>query len=160
MSNTDPSPLARALGSLPTGLYIVTTNGEAGPLGFVGSFVMQQGLEPPVVSVAVGRDREHLAAMRSAGRFAISILDESSQGSMGAFFKKYEGDATPFDQLNTATSPGGMTVLSDALAWFECELTGEHETGDHVVVFGRVVEGDKAREGSPSIHLRKNGLGY
>ena len=31
---------------------------------------------------------------------------------------------------------------------------------DHVVVFGEVVEASLLREGEPSTHVRKNGLGY
>ena len=41
-----------------------------------------------------------------------------------------------------------------------CEVTGEHPVGDHVVVFGAVTHAALLREGDPSIHLRKNGLGY
>lgn len=156
----EPTPLARALGRIPTGLYIVTTQHDGAPLGFVGSFVMQVGLEPPTVCVAIGRDREHLAAVRATGKFAISILDGDSQGLMGAFFKKYE-EGGPFDALETESAPGGSTVLPGALAWLECELSGEHDTGgDHIVVFGRVTAGSTARDGDPAVHLRKNGLGY
>lgn len=154
------SPLAMALGRMPTGLYIVSTLDGATPLGFLGSFVMQASIEVPQVLVAVGRDREHLHAMRASGRFALSILDAGSQKSMGAFFKKYEGSETPFDHVATSLSPAGLPVLSEALAWLECELSGEFDAGDHVVVFGKVVAGEQLHEGDPSIHLRKNGLGY
>ena len=154
------SPLAKALGRMPTGLYIVSTlNGDA-PLGFLGSFVMQQSIEVPQVSVAVGQGREHLQAIRDSGRFALSILDAGSQKAMGAFFKKYEGDETPFDHVATQNSPSGLPLLSDSLAWLECEYSGEFDAGDHVVVFGKVVAGDQLHDGDPSIHLRKNGLGY
>ena len=160
MSTPEVSPLARALGSLPTGLYVVSSRSGERPLGFIGSFVMQQGIAPPVVSVAVGRDREHLKAIRESGRFALSILDEESSKVMSAFFKKYDGDQTPFDHVEHSDSPSGLPILTGALAWLECKLIGEHELDDHIVVFGTVEAGDKPREGSPSIHLRKNGLGY
>ena len=160
MSTTELSPLAQALGSVPTGLYIVATAHDGERLGFVGSFVMQHGFEPPTVSVAIGRDREHLAAVRAAGRFSLTILDASGSGLMKPFFQKYEAGESAFDQQETETTPGGMPVLAGGLAWIECEVSGEHDAGDHVVVFGRVTEGAKVRDGSPSIHLRKNGLGY
>lgn len=154
---TELSPIAQALGRIPTGLYIVTTEAQGAPLGFVGSFVMQVGFEPPTVCVAIGSDRAHLAAVRASGRFAISVLDKQSQGVMTAFFKK---DADPFDGLETQAAAGGCAVLPESLAWFECELSGEHAVGDHVVVFGTVTDASKQRDGEPSVHLRKNGLGY
>lgn len=153
--STELSPIALALGRVPTGLYVVTTREAEEPLGFVGSLLVQVGFEPPTVCVAIGRDRAHLAAVRASGRFAVSILDGQSQGLMSAFFKD---DA--FDRVEHTDSPGGMPVLPGALAWLDCKLSGEHEVGDHVVVFGTVEHAALQREGDPSVHLRRNGLGY
>ncbi len=155
-----PSPLALALGRIPTGLFIVATRDGDASLGFVGSFVMQQAFEPPTVSVAIGRDRDHLAAIRKAKTFAVSVLDGACAPAMGAFFKKYEGRETAFDHVEHTNAPSGAPILTNALAWVDCELSGEFDAGDHIVVFGKVIAGETTREGDPSIHLRKNGLGY
>lgn len=156
----DHPPLARALGRLPSGLYIVTVNGPDGPLGFLGSFVQQFDLEPPVVAVGVGSGRDHLEAMRLSGRFAISVLDEDSKSLMAPFFGKVPEGQTAFDVVAWSAAPGGTPVLDGAQAWIEAEVTGEHALEQHVVVFGRATEGDLRRDGEPLIHLRKNGLSY
>jgi flavin reductase (DIM6/NTAB) family NADH-FMN oxidoreductase RutF len=155
-----PPPLALALGRIPTGLYVVTTLREGKPLGFVGSFVMQVGFEPPVVSVAIGKAREHLTAIRAHGRFGVSVLDGASQRLMAPFFKRHEPGRSAFDLVEHRPSPAGLPVLADALAWLDCRVTGEHATGDHVVVFGLVEHGELQRQGDPTVHLRKNGLEY
>lgn len=160
MPTDDLSPLALALGRVPTGLYIVATRDEGRPVGFVGSFVMQVGFDPPTLAVAIGRDRAHLAAIRRSGRFAVSILDGASSGLMGPFFKRYEEGKSAFDEVDHADSPGGQPVLAGALAWLDCAVTGEHEVGDHIVVFGAAEHAELVREGDPSIHLRRNGLAY
>jgi flavin reductase (DIM6/NTAB) family NADH-FMN oxidoreductase RutF len=160
MSDSEISPLARALGRIPTGLYIVSTRTPDGPEGFVGSFLVQVGFEPPTICVAVGKSRGPLAALRASGHFAVSILDEASSSSMGAFFRGYEGDETPFDHVEHEDTASGGPRLTDALAWLDCAITGEHEVGDHVVLFGEVRDGAQVREGDPSVHLRKNGLSY
>jgi flavin reductase (DIM6/NTAB) family NADH-FMN oxidoreductase RutF len=163
MLDADLSPIARALGRVPTGLYIVSTESAAdggAPMGFVGSFVMQVGFDPPTVCVAVGKGRSPLEAIRARGSFGVSILDGPSQGVMGRFFKQLPEGESPFDGLELVHAAGGTPVLADALAWLECRVTGEHDTGDHVVVFGEVTDGAGVREGDPAIHLRKDGLGY
>jgi len=157
---TAPSPLAQALGRIPTGLYVVTTLAEGRPLGFVGSLLMQVGFVPPSVCVAVANGRDHLAAIRNRGRFAISVLDGASQNLMGAFFKRYPPGASPFDALEHRPSPTGLPLLGAALAWFECKVSGEHATGDHVVLFGTVEHGECLRDGEPAVRLRTNGLDY
>ena len=160
MSNPDTSPIARALGRIPSGLYIVTTLGSRGASGFLGSFVMQMGFDPPTVCVAIGKSRPHLVDVQKCGRFAISILDKKSSGLMAPFLRKLPEDASPFDGLQLIPTRSGLSVIADALAWIECKVTGEHATGDHVVIFGEVSEGALLREGDPSVHLRKNGLSY
>ncbi len=160
MPETQLSPLAEALGRVPSGLYIVSTQHGPLPMGFLGSFVQQMGFEPPTVCVAVGKDRDHLEAIRASGRFALSILDDASAGLMGGFFKPAPEGQSPFDGLETLTTASGSIVLTGALAWLDCKVTGEHETGDHVVVFGEVVAGERLRDADPKVHVRKNGLSY
>jgi flavin reductase (DIM6/NTAB) family NADH-FMN oxidoreductase RutF len=160
MTRDSPSPLAQALGRVPTGLYVVAAPSPAGPVGFVASFVMQMGIDPPVLAVAVGRTRGPLAALRASGRFGVTVLYPGSKGVMGAFFKKRPSGESPFDELPVQPAPGGSPVLSQGLAWLECRITGEHETADHVVLFGEVESGGLLSEGDPSIHLRKDGLAY
>ena len=153
-------PLARALGRIPSGLFIVTTETAAGPVGFLASFCQQVGFDPPTVAVAVARERGPLPAIREAGRFAVSILDAASKGCMAPFFGKVPEGSTPFDVLAHGRPDGPCPVLDEALAWLQAEVSGEHEVGDHVVVFGTVTAGDVRREAEPLVHLRKNGLGY
>ena len=160
MPGLDLSPIARALGRIPSGLYIVTTMHDGRPTGFLGSFVMQMGFAPPTVCVAVGKERPHLADIRASRRFALSILDPKSRPLMGTFLKKLPAGKNPLDDLKLLGTPSGMPVLADALAWLECRTSGEHATSDHIVVFGEVVEGALLRDGDPSLHLRKNGLDY
>lgn len=160
MSNAAPPEFARALGRIPSGLFVVTTRRAGEPLGFVGSFVQQVGFDPPTVSVAVGKGRSPLDAIRSSGAFALSVLDASSERLMGRFFKRYEPGQSPFDGLATRDAASGSPVLDEALAWLDCRLAGEHELADHVVVFGNVTDGRVLREGDPSVHLRRNGLAY
>ena len=160
MPDSATSPLARALGTIPSGLYVVTTLADGRPSGFLGSFVMQAGFEPPMVSVAIGLDRPHLADIRRSGRFALSILDPASRNLMSPFLRRIQAPATPFDGLALGRTAAGSVVLTDALAWIDCQVRGEHPCGDHVVVFGEVVEASLQREADPSTHVRKNGLGY
>jgi len=160
MSEAEITPLAQALGRVSSGLYVVTSVGPSGPLGFVGSFVSQVGFEPPTVSLAIADGRDHLTSIREHGHFGLSILDGESSKLMGAFFKKYEEGLSPFDSLELTETECGVPVLSGALGYLTCKLTSEHKPCEHVVVFGEVLDGKMFREGDPLSHVRKNGLSY
>lgn len=154
------SSVARVLGRIPCGLYIVAAAVDGVRHGFVASFLMQVGFEPPTICVAVGRTRPSLEALRRSVRFAVSILDAKSTRVMTPFLRRHGEGQSPFDQVSAGEAAGGSPVVEGALAWFECLLRGEHETGDHSVLFGEVVEARLQREGDPAVHLRKNGLQY
>jgi len=129
-------------------------------MGFLGSFVQQVGFEPPTLVVAVGHDRAHLAAMRTTGAFAVSVLDPASKGLMAQFYKPPAAGADPFGGLETLRTPAGQWALANALAWIECQVVAEQDVGDHVAVFGRATAGALNREADPLVHLRRNGLSY
>ena len=160
MPTPSDSPLALALGRVPSGLYIVTTRHGGETVGFLGSFVMQMGFSPPTVCVAVAKDRVALASIRAVGRFGLSVLDPESRGVMKGFLRRLPEGESPFDGLELRETPSGTPVLAGALAWLDCRTTGEFETGDHVAVFAEVTEGRVLRAGEPSTHVRRSGLGY
>ncbi len=156
MTRPEPTPLARALGRVPSGLYIVSCDVDGASSGFLASFLVQCGFEPPSIVVAVAKDRPHLAALRSSSPFGVSILDAASRGLMAPFLKSDE----PFAGLATAKGPGGSLHLVEALAWLECRASTSCDAGDHVLVVAAVEAGGLLHEGEPLSHLRKNGLSY
>lgn len=160
MPPPDPTPLARALGRIPSGLFVVTTRVGERRGGFLASFVQQAAFTPPMLCVAVGRDRPLLADVRATGRFAVSVVDQTSRRLLAAFTRRLADGETPFDRLAVAETPGGLPVPTDALAWIECRLAGELPAGDHVLITGEAVAGALLREGEPEVHLRRNGLSY
>ena len=160
MPPTDPSPLARALGRIPSALYVVSALREGRPVGFVASLVQQVGFAPPTLCLAVAREREPLRDLRAAGRFSISLLDAASRSRMGPFLKQPAPGASPYDGLALGQTPSGLPYLADGLAWFDCRMVGEHASSDHVVLFAEVEAAATLREGEPHVHLRRNGLAY
>jgi flavin reductase (DIM6/NTAB) family NADH-FMN oxidoreductase RutF len=121
---------------------------------------MQAGFEPPMVSVAIGLNRPHLADIRASGRFALSVLDPTSRGLMTPFLRRIQAPRDALRRPRARPDGEGIRRADRRARWLDCELRGEHPSGDHVVVFGEVVEASLLREGDPSTHVRKNGLGY
>ena len=160
MPHPDQSPLSRALGRIPSALYIVSTLRADEPLGFVGSLVQQVGFAPPMLSLAVAREREPLRALRACGRFSLSLLDASTRSRMGPFLKHHPPGISPYAGLALGRTPAGLPYLADGLAWFDCRIVSELESGDHVVLFAEVEAAATLREGEPHVHLRRDGLAY
>jgi flavin reductase (DIM6/NTAB) family NADH-FMN oxidoreductase RutF len=67
----------------------------------------------------------------------------------------------PFDGIATHATPGGLPVLSGALAWLDCRLTHSFDfDADHLLLVAEVVDGQLQKEGAPFTHVRGNGFHY
>lgn len=149
---------SHALGRIASGLHVVTTGANETKAGFLASWVMQAGFEPPMVSVAVGKNREILDQLRQNGHFVLNVIPDGANGLLGRF-GKYRPDA--FDGLQIEENTCGV-VIHDALASLDCRITGVVETGgDHVLLLAEITGGQVLKgEDKPWVHLRKNGLSY
>ena len=156
------SQLDKALGRLSGGLYIITaTKGEVSS-AMLASWVVQASFQPLGVSIAVAKDRAIEALMQVGDRFVLNVLREDNyQGLMRHFLKRFKPGADRFAGVNTQTANNGSPILSDALAYLECEVASRMEASDHWIIYatvdnGRVSDSDVL----PAVHHRKVGNHY
>lgn len=161
-SATDDAPLAAALARIPSGLFIVTWQDEGRARGMLASWVMQAGFAPPAITVAVGVDRDLVAAIERGCRFVVNILGESQRPLLARFGRPSSKGDDPFVGLDLSRSPGGGPVLVASVGWLECRAVGRvgGDITDHVVVLAEVAAAAAAGSEPPLVHMRKNGLRY
>jgi len=98
--------------------------------------------EPPMMAVAVGKTRYSLEAIRSAGEFVIAFPSARQAEETMLYGTKSGRDTDKLAEAGANTAPAcriDCVLLSDAVANFECKLTGQLETGDHYVLVGEIV---------------------
>jgi flavin reductase (DIM6/NTAB) family NADH-FMN oxidoreductase RutF len=154
------SGIGRALGRIPSGIYVLTSKWEDRVETMLASWVQQAGFKPPSISVAVGRDRAIGRAIAQSRVFGVTILSAGDKALMKRFAKVAAGD-DPLEGVALVERVGRAPVLADGLAWLECDLAEIYDFGgDHQLVVGRVAAGDMIREGQAYTHQRKSGLQY
>ncbi len=158
--------VGRALGRVPSGVFILTTGvagagGEARPQAVMVSWVQQTSFQPPAVSVAVAKGRPVGPAIRAGERFALSIVPQDDTSLMKKYARGVQDGADPFDGVATRPSPAGVPVLIDALGFLECRLLNVCDFGgDHELFVGEVTAGELFRDGYAFAHQRGNGFHY
>jgi flavin reductase (DIM6/NTAB) family NADH-FMN oxidoreductase RutF len=132
---TDARAFRDALGRFATGVAFVTAAPDGEPAGLIVNSLTSVSLEPPLVSFSPSRSSLTWCRMRRARRFAVNVL--------GSQHEQFARRATPagadrFAGLDWELGPGGVPLITDALASLECEIVAEHPAGDHWIVVGRV----------------------
>jgi 3-hydroxy-9,10-secoandrosta-1,3,5(10)-triene-9,17-dione monooxygenase reductase component len=153
--------IGRALGRIPSGVFVLTVEHQQQALAMLASWVQQAGFDPPAVSVAIANQRPAAAMVRAAGRFGLSILGEQDMQLMKRYARGIEPGQDPFSGVKTMKTPAAVPVLADALGWMECRIIQVCQTGaDHDLFIAEVTAGEVLKEGKSFTHQRGNGFHY
>ena len=153
--------VGKAIGRIPSGVFILTTQhaGQSGAM--MASWVQQASFEPPTISVAIAAGRPVADIIRASKRFALSVLGEGDAAIMKRYARGIPAGEDPFQDIKTQELPGGLQVLADSLAWMECRLLQTVTfNADHDLYLAEVTAGQLLREGHSFMHQRGNGFRY
>jgi flavorubredoxin/flavin reductase (DIM6/NTAB) family NADH-FMN oxidoreductase RutF len=149
--------LLKALGRLSGGLYIITAKKGEVKSAMLASWVAQASLEPLGFTVAVAKDRAIESLMQVGDRFVLNVLEEGKHlPLMKHFLKRFPPGADRFDGVNIQAATNGSPLLTDALAYLECQVISRMECSDHWLVYSQVEEGRVSNaNGQTAVHHRK-----
>jgi 3-hydroxy-9,10-secoandrosta-1,3,5(10)-triene-9,17-dione monooxygenase reductase component len=127
-----------ALGSFATGVTIVTTrNGAGEDIGLTANSFNSVSLDPPMVLWSLARKSLSLPAFLESGYFAVHVLAAAQEDLSITFATR---GADKFGGLAVRRGAGGIPLLPDCSALFQCKTAFTYEGGDHVIFVGEVQE--------------------
>lgn len=125
-----------ALGRFGTGVTIVTTSTENGPIGITVNSFASVSLDPALVLWSPAKESRHFKQFESATHYAIHVLDHQ-QADLAAQFAR---DARSFEHCAWHLGDNDVPLIENTVAHFECERFHSHDGGDHAIVVGRVLQ--------------------
>lgn len=153
--------LGKALGRISNGVYIATVTHGDEREGMLATWVAQAAFNPPMLTLAVNKERHILRSLKAGTRFTLNVLKKSNYSDIfKAFLKPAQPGEDRFTELKLADKPTGGPVFADALAYLDCSIKEQIEAGDHIVVLAEITSGELLNEDEPMLHTRKNGFQY
>ncbi|MDO8840165.1 MAG: flavin reductase family protein [Parvibaculum sp.] len=141
-----------ALGWFTTGVAVVTTRLPGGaPIGITVNSFSSVSLDPPLVLWCLDKKSDTLSAFAVSTHFTVNVLREEHQEISSRLSRKGDHSLTG---LAVVERKSGCPALKEALAHFECEVEARHDAGDHVIMIGRVLNFDYAKDGRPLLYHR------
>ena len=155
MSDPTQSELAlrRSLGRFATGVTVVTcTAADGRPCGITANSFSSVSLDPPQILWNIAKVSNSLQAYLEAERFAIHVLRDDQRPLAEHFART---DHTVYEGIDYTLSGDGVPILPGVLARFDCRTDTIHESGDHHIIVGEVIEHVQA-EGEPLLFYAGN----
>ena len=133
-----PKTLRKLLSSYPTGVAVVTTRTPDGrAVGLTINSFASLSLEPPLVLWSLVTHSPNLAVFSECSHFAINILG-SGQEELALRFANPK-ISNKFEDVLVEETCAGIPVLQNAVTTLLCEHDHNRQTGDHLLLIGRVV---------------------
>ena len=135
------------MGSFATGVTIITTRSLQGEdIGVTANSFNSVSLDPPMVLWSLAKKSRSLDAFMRSEYFAVHVMS-FAQMDLSASFAKSGTDK--FNGVVVDRGLGGIPLLRNCSARFQCRRTFVHEGGDHLVIIGQVEAFD--HEGRPPL---------
>jgi flavin reductase (DIM6/NTAB) family NADH-FMN oxidoreductase RutF len=161
MKPDDPAKhLAAALGRIPSGIFVLTVAEGGVDTGMLASWVQQCSFKPPRLSVAIEPNRDIVRRLTTGAGFSLNILESSQTDMVAHFGKGFPPGEDAFRGLAVERDAGRGPVLSEALAFLDCQVVQRFVAGDHELFIADIRGGRLLDDGQPMVHIRKNGLHY
>lgn len=136
---------------IPYGLYVVTSRRGDEVNAFTASWLTQCSFKPPLLALGVNRQHRSHEMIREGGAFAVNFLGKDQQAVALHFLKPWRDMGAKLEGIGLRSSPSGVPLLDNALAYVECRVVECSEHGDHALFIGEIVDGQVLRSGEPLI---------
>jgi flavin reductase (DIM6/NTAB) family NADH-FMN oxidoreductase RutF len=144
MGTPDPTSsarlaLRRAFGCFTTGVAVATCLDESGGalVGVTINSFVSISLEPPIVAFSLATTARCLGSFLSTTRFAINVLTTEQLPEARNFAKP---SLSRWDGIAYRVTDSGHILLRGCAAWFACTRRKLDNVGDHVTLYGDVVD--------------------
>lgn len=131
----------RAIRKIMNGVFVVTFNLDGKHYGMTTAWVNRASFKPNMVMVSIGKNRKGYDVLLETEVFCVNILGDRHLEVARHFGVTNGSNVNNFNDIEFKEMENGSAVLKDSVAAFECKLVKKVDAGDHVVLFGEVLNG-------------------
>lgn len=124
------------------GLYLVCSRDQSNYNGHVSNTVFQVTADPPQFVVASHKNNLTTRYIEKSGVFSISVLQQDVDLEfLGPWGFKSGESVDKFKEVSYKIGiSGAPVVLEKTTAWIECRVTGQIDSGTHILFIGQVID--------------------
>ncbi|HLQ74312.1 MAG TPA: flavin reductase family protein [Bacillota bacterium] len=124
-----------AMANYPTGVSVVTAEGDDGAFGITINSFASVSLEPLLILWSIDNNASTFNQFMNIEEFTVNILS-GEQADVAQLFASSETE--PFKHCDWSTATSGLPVINDSAASLQCKLYKRIEAGDHIILVGEV----------------------
>jgi flavin reductase (DIM6/NTAB) family NADH-FMN oxidoreductase RutF len=145
------SDFSDVLAKIPYGVSVVTLGrgGAKVENGLTISWLSQVSFDPPMLMLAVDKLHYSVDLLRSTKNFCANLLGDDQAALAARFARQATTGEDKLGDVPQRVADSGAAILTDAVAYFDCEVASMVEAGDHLLVIGRIEDAAVLKDRAP-----------
>ncbi len=144
----------QAVGQFCTGVTVVTVVADGQPHGMTVNAFTSVSLQPLLVLVCIEQDAVMHDLLARSGAFAATILSADQEPESVWFSSPRPAGYAEFADVEWTSAPvSGAPVLTDGLAYLDCDLIDRYAGGDHTIYLGIVTAVGQLHAADPLVYF-------
>jgi flavin reductase (DIM6/NTAB) family NADH-FMN oxidoreductase RutF len=128
------------------GVYVIGVSDGERQNAFTAAWVMQVSFAPPLLAFSINPEHYSYQLLQAGGVCTVNVLSQNQSAIAGHFARSAQDKMAGFQWQKDKT---GAPILSESLAYFECQVSHYADAGDHKIAVCEVIAAARLNEGSP-----------
>ena len=155
----------RVLWKMPSGLYVVgSTDNASRRNGMTLNWATQVSFDPKLLGIGVERSAVTHELIEAGGVFSLCLVDREDRAIVRKFTKPVDVDLGARTMNGFPYTDGPVTgapVLSQSVAYVECEVRQSVPVGNHTLFLGEIVNAAFLKdEDTPVLRMEDTRMNY
>ena len=131
----------KAIKKIRNGVFVITFSLDGKHYGLTTAWINRASFKPNMLMISIGKNRSGYDELLEAEVFCVNILGEEHL-EIARHFGFVDGkNVNNFKDIELKEMENGSPVLENCVGAVECKLVKKVDAGDHVILFGEVLNG-------------------
>lgn len=128
------------------GVYIIGVSDGQHQNAFTAAWVMQVSFNPLLLAISINPEHYSYQLLKAGGVCTVNVLGQNQYALAEHFGRPVKDKMAGFQWRIDKT---GAPILSESLAYFDCEVSHYTEAGDHKIAVCKVLSAGTLNPGQP-----------
>ena len=131
------------------GVYVIGVSDGERQNAFTAACVMQVSFNPPLLAISINPEHCSYQLLQAGGVCTVNVLGQDQFAIAEHFGRSDKDKMAGFQWQKDKT---GAPVLSESLAYFDCQVSHYTDAGDHKIAVCKVIATARLNEGRPLLY--------
>jgi flavin reductase (DIM6/NTAB) family NADH-FMN oxidoreductase RutF len=131
------------------GVYVIGVSDDTHQNAFTAAWVMQVSFNPPLLAISINPEHYSYQLLQAGGACTVNVLSHDQYALAEHFGRSAHDKIAGFQWQKDKT---GAPILSESLAYFDCQVSHYTDAGDHKIAICKVIAAAPLNKGRPLLY--------